>query len=270
MIAIILWVMILDALAEDRAGPPPLRGTHGSGDGGEVGNGSAAVTAVSAGAATMANGTWTTAEAGSGPSRSFGDGGSAAAAAADLAALAALAANLSEGSNVSADGGVESLLLLRGGWHQGGDKMWGSGTGVESISHGNVGYYDAGMYAAHARCGGAGCALIVNPPGHRSVQQFHIHFVHYRGYGASLKRRLEGRVCGRYGWHGGGLPCGGSAAYFPGFPAVFSKAMAGGHIHHASVIAWPASCGGRGTIVELAYGCSIEHQIRGDYNPRYR
>jgi len=188
--------------------------------------------------------------------------------AADMAALMAMASSLS-GCNVSEDG-VEALLLMRGGWHQGGDKMWGSGTGVESVSSHNAGYYNAGMYAARSRCGGAGCALIVNPPGHRTVQQFHIHFVHYRGYGANLKRKLESKVCGRHGWSAGGLPCGGRAAYFPGFPAVFSKAMTGGGLHHASVIAWPASCGGRGTIVELAYSCSVEHQIRGDYNPRYR
>lgn len=187
---------------------------------------------------------------------------------ADLAALMEAAHGLSEG-NASADG-VEALLLMSGGWHQGGDKMWGSGTGIEVVTGGNARYYDAGMYAARSRCGGAGCALIVNPPEHRSVQQFHIHFVHYQSYGANLKRTLEGKVCGRDGWHSGGLPCGGRAAYFPGFPGVFSKALAGGGMHHASVIAWPAACGGRGTIVELAYGCSIEHQIRGDYNPRYR
>jgi len=188
--------------------------------------------------------------------------------AADMAALMAVASSLSEGN--ASEGSVEALLLMSGGWHQGGDKMWGSGTGVESINAHNAGYYNAGMYAARSHCGGAGCALIVNPPGHRTVQQFHIHFVHYHGYGANLKKRLESEVCGRDGWHSGGFPCGGRAAYFPGFPAVFSKAMAGGGLHHASVIAWPASCGGRGTIVELAYSCSIEHQIRGDFNPRYR
>lgn len=179
-----------------------------------------------------------------------------------------MAKSLRQGND--SEDGVEGLLLTSGGWHQGGDKMWGSGAGVESITSGNVGYYNAGMYAARARCGGAGCALITNPPGHRSVNQFHIHFVHFHGYGASLKRRLESRVCGRSGWHGGGLPCGGRAAYFPGFPGVFRAAMAAGGIHHASVIAWPAACGGRGTIVEMAYGCSIEHQIRGDYNPNLR
>merc|ERR1712039_1163129 len=70
--------------------------------------------------------------------------------AADLAALMIMASNLSEG-NVSEDG-VEALLLMSGGWHQGGDKMWGSGTGVESISHHNVGHFNAGMYAARSRC----------------------------------------------------------------------------------------------------------------------
>eukprot|EP00913_Durusdinium_trenchii_P023141 g21722.t1 len=150
----------------------------------------------------------------------------------------------------------------RGGWGVGGDKLWGSGRGVEDINGGNVGYYNSGMYAAKGRCGGSGCALIVNPPGHRSINQFHIHFVHYAGYGANLKRRLEDRVCGKSGWHSGGLPCHGKAIFKSGFPAVFSTAMGGGGLRHASVIAWPQSCGGSGTIVQLAYGCSIEHQIR--------
>lgn len=164
-----------------------------------------------------------------------------------------------------------ALLGSSSGWSQGGDKMWGSGRGIENVNSGNVGYYDRGMDAARSRCGGSGCALLTNPPGHRTVQQFHIHFIHYQGYGASLKHRLESMVCSSPGaWRGGHLPCGGRAAFFPGFPGVFSKAMSGGNIHHASVIAWPASCGGRGTIVELAYGCSIEHQIRGDYDPRRR
>lgn len=158
----------------------------------------------------------------------------------------------------------------RGGWGVGGDKLWGSGRGVEDINGGNVGYYNSGMYAAKGRCGGSGCALIVNPPGHRSINQFHIHFVHYAGYGANLKRRLEDRVCGKSGWHSGGLPCHGKAIFKSGFPAVFSTAMGGGGLRHASVIAWPQSCGGSGTIVQLAYGCSIEHQIRGDYNPALR
>jgi len=159
---------------------------------------------------------------------------------------------------------------LEGGWYQGGDKMWGAGTGTESIHGSNVGYYNSGMAAARARCGGPGCALIINPPGHRSINKAHIHFVHYGGYGHSLKSRLEKKVCGHGGWHGGGLPCGGKAKFYPGFPGVFSAAMSSGSIAHASVIAWPASCGGSGTIVQVAYGCSIEHQIRGDFNPRMR
>lgn len=190
-------------------------------------------------------------------------------AAADLADLVAAASGLSEG-NLSSESGMEALLLMRGGWHQGGDKIWGGGSGVEVVNSGNVGYYNAGMGAARARCHDAGCALIVNPAGHRTVHVFHIHFVHFAGYGANLKRKMESEVCGRSGWHRGGLPCSGKAAFFPGFPGVFSKALTGGGMHHASVIAWPDSCGGRGTIVELAYGCSIEHQIRGDYNPKYR
>lgn len=163
-----------------------------------------------------------------------------------------------------------NATLEAAGWNEGGGKIWGHGAGVEVISPGNVGYYDRGMSKALHHCGGAHCALIVNPPCCRTVNEFHIHFTHYAGYGAGLKQRLERKVCGKGGWHGGGLPCHGKAAFFPGFPGVFSKAMAGGGLHHASVIAWPQSCGGKGTIVEIAYHCSIEHQIRGDFNPRFR
>lgn len=156
------------------------------------------------------------------------------------------------------------------GWSQGGDKVWGRGTGIEIVDWDNVDYYNRGMDEARRRCGGPGCALIVNPPEHRSKNVFHIHFVHYKGYGHSLKRSLEARVCGRSGWHHGHMPCHGKAAFFPGFPGIFSKALDDGSIRHASLIAWPEACHGEGTIVEVAYGCSIEHQIRGDYNPSKR
>merc|ERR1719188_1251913 len=135
--------------------------------------------------------------------------------------------------------------------------MWGSGFGVETVSFGNRHYYDDGMYRARRICGDKGCALIVNPPKHRTVHRFHIHSVHFARYGAKLKRELEGNVCGRSGWHRVG-PCGGKAAYFNGFPPVFSKALGGGGLKGASVIAWPTSCAVRGTIVQLAYGCSLE------------
>ena len=162
-----------------------------------------------------------------------------------------------------------ALNLARGGWSLGGDKVWGSGSGMESINGDNVGYYDQGMAVANSYCGGSSCALITNPSGHRTVDQFHIHFVHYGGYGSGLKQQLEDAACLSDGWQRAG-PCGGRARFFYGFPGVFSAAMGGGGIGHASVIAWPGSCGGRGTIVELAYGCSIEHQIRGDYDPSRR
>jgi len=171
-------------------------------------------------------------------------------------------------------------LCKNGGWFLGGDrdKMWGFGAGVEVIDSSNIAYYDHGMAEAHSRCGGADCVLIVNPPGHRTKEQFHIWFFQYDGladhhpaYGANLKEKVESRVCGKPGWHAGGLPCHGQAAFFPGFPDVFSKAANTSEgVRHASVIAWPGSCGGTGTIVQLAYGCSIEHQIKGDFDARYR
>eukprot|EP00442_Polarella_glacialis_P028726 CAMPEP_0115067576 /NCGR_PEP_ID=MMETSP0227-20121206/11473_1 /TAXON_ID=89957 /ORGANISM="Polarella glacialis, Strain CCMP 1383" /LENGTH=224 /DNA_ID=CAMNT_0002453671 /DNA_START=35 /DNA_END=710 /DNA_ORIENTATION=- len=187
--------------------------------------------------------------------------------------LASAATPMPTESTVSKGNSSEEPLLQssRGGWSASGGKMWGSGSGVEGINGGNVGYYDQGMDAARRMCGGAGCALVVNPPGHRSVEKFHIHYIGYSGYGASLKSKMESEVCHAAGkWRGGGLPCHGKAAFFYGSPGVFSKAMTGGSIAGASVIAWPHACSGRGTIVELAYGCSIEHQIRGDYDPNRR
>jgi len=168
-------------------------------------------------------------------------------------------------------GGVGELFKQSGGWYQGGDKIWGGGAGMENINSGNVGYYNSGMYAARARCADGGCTLMTNPAGHRTVNQFHIHFFHYAGgYARSLKDKLAHMTCYHPGWHSGGLPCGGKAIFVSGFPGIFSTAMSGGSISHASVIAWPSSCGGRGTIVQIAYGCSIEHQIRGDYDPSKR
>jgi len=166
---------------------------------------------------------------------------------------------------------VSAMVAAAGGdWRVGGDKMWGAGSGIEAVNGGNVGYYDSGMDAARAHCGGAGCALIVNPPCCRSVNRFHIHFVHFRSYGQDLKAKAETLTCHAPGvWQSGSLPCGGSAAFFSGWPGVFSKALSQS-ISSASVIAWPMSCGGRGTIIEVAHGCSIEHRIRGDYNPNHR
>lgn len=157
-----------------------------------------------------------------------------------------------------------------GGWSWGGSKVWGHGTGTESIHEGNVDYYNAGMSTARGRCGHSGCALCINPIHHRSVNKIHIHEIHYKGWGASLKAKMERVVCGNPGWHHGHFPCGGKAAFFPGWPGVFTEALYENEdLSHVSVIAWPEACGGGGTIVELAYSCSIEHQIRGDFNPHY-
>merc|ERR1719382_1858826 len=162
-------------------------------------------------------------------------------------------------------------LASKGGWAEGGGKVWGNGAGVEVVNGGNAAYYDQGMNAAKAYCPTAGCALVVNPPGHRTVNTFHIHHIHFASYGRSLKSRLEAKTCTALGrWQSGGFPCGGKAIFVSGWPKVFNVAMSGGSISHASVIAWPMACGGRGTIVELAFGCSIEHQIRGDFNPSRR
>jgi len=169
-----------------------------------------------------------------------------------------------------ADGNGE-LFKQSSGWFVGGDKMWGAGSGMESINDGNVGYYNSGMSAARSHCGDSGCALVTNPGGHRTIDQFHIHFIRYAGdYANNLKSKLASMTCMKPGWHSGGLPCGGKATFVVGFPGIFSTAMGSGSIHHASVIAWPMSCGGLGTIVQVAYGCSIEHQIRGDFNPALR
>lgn len=159
---------------------------------------------------------------------------------------------------------------LEAQWHSFAGKMWGKEGGVESITRENVDYWDRGMNAAHRSCRSPGCALVINPPGHRTKDVSHIHMIRYQDYGMKLKNQLEALVCGSHSWGSGGLPCHGRAAFFPGWPQVFSAARTGGDISSASVIAWPQACGGSGTIVQLAFGCSIEHQIRGDYDASKR
>merc|ERR1719414_2530422 len=114
----------------------------------------------------------------------------------------------------------------------------------------------------------------MNPMHHRSKQIPHIHSFRTKGtYGPRLLEKLERTVCGTVGWQKPGLPCNGQAAFFYGFPGIFSKAMTSttsGSLAHAGVIAWPSACGGAGTIIELNYHCSIEHQIRGDFDPNHR
>jgi len=158
------------------------------------------------------------------------------------------------------------------GWWLGGDKLWGCGDGLEVVTEDNKKYYDAGMYAAKKRCGGPECCLIVNPMHHRTVEQFHIHFFRYQGsYAENLKARVEKMTCGKDGeWQHGHLPCHGKAAFFSGYPYVFTEVMKQGDISHQSIIVWPSSCGGKGAIIELAGHCSIEHQIRGDFDASKR
>jgi len=132
--------------------------------------------------------------------------------------------------------------------------------GIERCYGANTGYCNALMYKARGACSGSSCVLIVNPPGHCTQTPLHIHAYHYNGRGAALKRQLSAKVCHSSGWQSGGFPCSGRAMYFAGFPAVFSVAQGAGSISHASVTAWPGSCGG-GTIVLVSFHCSIEHSI---------
>lgn len=132
--------------------------------------------------------------------------------------------------------------------------------GMESINAGDAGYYNSMMSAADRYCGGPSCVLITNPMHHRTQSRFHIHFRHYNGHGAALKSRMEKAVCGKSGWHKGGFPCGGKAAYFSHFPGVFSASMGAGSLAHAAVSVWPSSCHG-GTIILVSFHCSIEHSI---------
>lgn len=133
--------------------------------------------------------------------------------------------------------------------------------GIESINRGNVRYFDSLMGAAYSHCHAANCALLINPPGYRSQNRLHIHFRLLNRPGADLKRKLESAVCGSGGWHSGEFLCQGKAKYFAGFPAVFSVAMGSGSIASSTVIAWPRSCGGRGTIIMVAPSCTLEHKI---------
>jgi len=92
------------------------------------------------------------------------------------------------------------------------------------------------------------------PPDPQCIPQYRLDISLRRSHAAQLVSRLT---------------CGGRAAFFSGWPGVFTKALSQS-ISGASVIVWPMSCGGSGTIIEVAHGCSIEHRIRGDYNPNHR
>jgi len=158
-----------------------------------------------------------------------------------------------------------------GGWRVGHSIVWGRGQGIESINPMNLDYFDRGMNVARGQCSSADCALVINPPEARTVNETHIHFFRYEDYGENLKGKLEAAVCEREGWHHSrSFPCDGKAIFVSGWPSIFSTALEAGGLSHASVIAWPASCGGAGTIVQMAYGCSIEHQLRGDFDPSKR
>jgi len=190
--------------------------------------------------------------------------------------LSALQRQAAKSEDDSSEDGTDATLHSPGGWTWGGDKVWGwgpvAGHGVEDISTSNVDFYDKGMKKALSHCGGPGCSLIMNAPHHRSKEVPHIHAVPLNStYGDDLHKKLERKTCGSTGeWKKGGLPCNGKAAFFSGFSDVLENAMTSGDLAHASVMVWPYSCGGSGTIIETAYHCSIEHQIRGDFDASRR
>ncbi|CAK9009849.1 unnamed protein product, partial [Durusdinium trenchii] len=138
----------------------------------------------------------------------------------------------------------------------------GDAHGMESIHGSNAGYYDSMLRAAYNRCASGSCVLITNPVGHRTQSRFHIHYRHFNGGGASLKKRLENQLCGTHGWENFS-ECGtGKAKFFSGYPAVFREVLGqyGGHLANVGVTVWPGSCG-HGVIVLATTHCSIEHSI---------
>ncbi|CAK9099082.1 Protein ILITYHIA [Durusdinium trenchii] len=145
----------------------------------------------------------------------------------------------------------------------------GDAHGMESIHGSNAGYYDSMLRAAYNRCASGSCVLITNPVGHRTQSRFHIHYRHFNGGGASLKKRLENQLCGTHGWENFS-ECGtGKAKFFSGYPAVFREVLGqyGGHLANVGVTVWPGSCG-HGVIVLATTHCSIEHSISANHFTR--
>lgn len=138
-------------------------------------------------------------------------------------------------------------------------------SGMESINGGNAGSLDFLMRAARGRCGSSSCVLITNPVGFRTQDQLHIHFRHYNGGGAGLKKRLEKSLCGSHGWKGFNECGSAKARLFSGFPGVFSSvasAYGGGSLANVGISVWfTSACGGFKTIVLATTHCSIEHSV---------
>jgi len=138
--------------------------------------------------------------------------------------------------------------------------------GMESINGGSARHLDYLWYAARGHCGSDGCVLLVNPVGHRTQDQLHIHFWHMNGRGPALKHQLEQSLCGKYGWRSF-RQCGhAKARMYNSMPGVFSevaRAFGGGSLAHVGItVMFTHACGGGQKVMILATtGCSLEHDI---------
>lgn len=138
--------------------------------------------------------------------------------------------------------------------------------GMEDINGGNAGEYDFLMAAARAQCGSPSCVLITNPVGHRSQEQFHIHYRQYNGGGSAVKSRLETTLCGTSGWQYFSECGSAKARLYNEFPGVFSEVARAYHgisLANVGITVWfTTACGaGLKTMILATTHCSIEHSI---------
>lgn len=138
--------------------------------------------------------------------------------------------------------------------------------GMEDIDGSNARSWDYLWSAARSRCGSNSCVLISNPIHFRTQHQMHLHYRHYNGGGAALKKRLESTVCGTSGWQPFNECGNAKAALFDHMPGVFStvdQAYGGGNMANVGITVWFTSAcgGGQKTMILAQTGCSIEHSI---------
>mmetsp|Transcript_54769 Transcript_54769/g.158459 ORF Transcript_54769/g.158459 Transcript_54769/m.158459 type:complete len:271 (-) Transcript_54769:127-939(-) len=138
--------------------------------------------------------------------------------------------------------------------------------GMEDINGGNAGSYDFLFSVARSRCGSNSCVLITNPIHYRTQHQMHIHYRHYNGGGAALKKRLEAALCGTSGWKYFSECGSAKARLYDSMPGVFSAVAAaygGGSLADVGITVWftDACGGGQKTMILASTHCSIEHSI---------
>jgi len=142
-------------------------------------------------------------------------------------------------------------------------------SGTEGINHDNSQDVDLLMHAAYDHCNSTSCVLMVNPMHHRTQNQLHLHFRHYNGGGAHLKRQIEELACNNSNytteWHHFHKCKDGKVKAYSHFPNVFSEVVEayGNHsLANKGITVFPSACGDKNMTLVLGTGhCSIEHSI---------